>query len=206
MPSSIQRALPFSESKLGLNEISTGGHCRALRQCVPSFVGFRFLPGEDATTSLLRILSLVAAKTTSVMPLILAGLLPLVSLAGVAMMRSPETVDHPASIGGATGTSIATDARGEAPISQQDDGGFGGSALGEGPQRDEEPPYANPDSEATESTPDVDGDDSGAPGKSEEAPGHPGTLGQGEGRGQENADQNGQGPADDRDNDGTKRN
>ena len=118
-------------------------------------------------------------------------------------MSGPETADHSASIGGDTDTSIATDPRGEAPTSQQDDGGLEGRPLDEELQRDEEPSYANPDLEATESTPNGDGDASGAPGKCEEAPGHPTTPGRGEGRGQEKADENGRGPSNERDSSST---
>ena len=75
--------------------------------------------------------------------------------------------------------------------------------LDEEPQLDEGPSYANPDLEATESTTSVDGDDSGAPGKSEEAPGHPRTPGQDEGRGQETADESGRGPVRGLNNSGT---
>jgi hypothetical protein len=117
------------------------------------------------------------------MPLILAGLLPLVSLGGVLTM--PATEDHSASNATDPGTSIATDPVGEAPIGQQDDAGFEGTRL---------------------DAINVDGDDSGAPGKSEEAPGHPSTPGQGEGRGQEKADESGQGPINGRDNSSTRPN
>ena len=118
------------------------------------------------------------------MPLILAGLLPLVSLGGIMTMHHEE--DGP--------TPIATDPGPAALTGPRDDAGFDGGRLDEEPQRDGGPSYPNPASEVTEPTPGGDGDDSGAPGKTEESPGQPKTLGQGEGRGQENADENGQGP------------
>ena len=143
-----------------------------------------FWPVQEVATSLSRIVSLVPAKTQAVMPLILAGLLPLVSLAGVVTMHHGE--DGP--------TSIATDPGRGALTGPRDDAGLDGGRLDEEPQRDGESSYPNPGSEATEPTPSGDGDDSGAPGKTEESPGQPRTRGQGEGRGQENADENGQGP------------
>jgi len=144
----------------------------------------QLLPGEEDATSLLRIISGVAARTAAVVPLILAGLLAAISLAGVVTMRD---------------TSNAADAGGSALTDQQDDGPFGGRRLDEEPQSDEEPSLVNPDLEAAESTPDVDGDDAEAPGKSEEVPRHPGSPGPSEGRGQEKADENGQGPVNGRD-------
>jgi len=166
----------------------------------------QLLPGEEDATSLLRIVSGVAAKTTAVMPLILAGLLPLVSFAGVMTMRGPATVDHSDSSGKHHDASIASDPRGESLAGQQDDGAFEDRRLDEEPQGDEEPSYGNPDLGATELTPNVDGDDPDAPGKSEKAPGHPRTPGQSEGLGQEKADENGQGPTTGRDNSSTRRN
>ena len=144
-----------------------------------------FWPVEEVATSLSRIVSLVSAKTSVVMPLILAGLLPLVSLGGVVTMRHEEV----------SPTSIATDPGRGALTGPQDDTGFDRGRLDEAPQRDGGPSYPNPGSEATAPTPSVDGDDdSGAPGKAEESPGQPRTRGHGDGHGQENADENGRGP------------
>jgi hypothetical protein len=167
----------------------------------------QLLSGEENATSLLRIVSGVAAKTTAVMPLILAGLLALVSLVGIMTMRSPATADHSGSGGRDRGTSITTDPGGEALTDHQDDGAFeGGRPPPAEPQSDENPSYDSQDLEATDSAPNVDGDDSEAPGKSEEAPGHPRAPGQSKGRGQEKADENGQGPINGRDNSSTRRN
>jgi hypothetical protein len=178
------------------------------------------------------------------MPLILAGLLALVSLVGIMTMRSPATADHSGSGGRDRGTSIATDPGGEALTDQQDDGAFeGGRPPPVEPQSDESPLYDSQRLEATDSAPSVDGDDSEGPGKSEEAPGHPRTPdqydsqrleatdsatsvdgdnsegpgkseeapghprtpGQSQGRGQEKADENGQGPINEQDNSSTRR-
>ena len=163
----------------------------------------QLLPGEEDATSLLRIISGVAAKTTAVVPLILAGLLALVSLAGVVTMRDPVTAGDSALIGKNPDTSNAADPGGEALTDQQDDGPFEGRRLDEGPQSDEKPSLVNPDLEAAESTPEADGDDAEAPGKSEEAPRHPRSPGLSEGAGQEKADENGQGPVNGRDNSST---
>lgn len=167
----------------------------------------QLVPGEEDATSLLRIVSGVTAKTTAVMPLILAGLLPLVSLVGIMTMRSPAMVDHSGSGGKDRGTTIATDPGGEALTDQQDDGEFEGRRPPPAePQSDENPSYDSQDLEATDSAPSVDGDDSEAPGKSEEAPGPPRTPGQSEGRGQDKADESGQGPVSGRDNSSARRN
>jgi hypothetical protein len=150
----------------------------------------QLLPGEEDATGLLRIISSVAARTTAVVPLILAGLLALISLAGVVTMRDPVTAEDSALIGKNPDTSNAADPGGEALTDQQDDGPFEGRRLDEEPQSDG-------------STSDVDGDDAEVPGKSEEAPHHPRSPGLGEGRGQEKADENGQGPVNGRDNSST---
>jgi hypothetical protein len=129
------------------------------------------------------------------MPLVLAGLLPLVSLGGVMTMHDEE--DDP--------TSTATDPGPPAELTgPRDDAGFDGrdldggdldgGSLEEEPQRDGGTSYPNPGLEATEPTPSGDEDDSEVPGKTEESPGRPRTRGQGEGHGQDNADENGRGP------------
>lgn len=143
----------------------------------------------------MRILSSISAKTTAILPLVLAGLLPVVSLVGVVTMPHHVVVGRPTSDRDANDISIATDPRDEAATNQQADVGFEDGPLDEGPRRGAEPAHVNPELETSESAPDVDGGDSGAPGKSEEAPGHPTTPGQGEGRGQEKADGSGQGPS-----------
>ena len=159
-----------------------GLNCRTLPSAGPECP--IFWPVEEVATSLSRIVSLVPAKTSVVMPLILAGLLPLVSLGGIMTMHHEE--DGP--------TPIATDPGPAALTGPRDDAGFDGGRLDEEPQRDGGPSYPNPASEVTEPTQGGDGDDSGAPGKTEESPGQPRTWGQGEGHGQDNADENGQGP------------
>ena len=154
----------------------------------------------------MRIISGVAAKTTAVVPLILAGLLALISLAGVVTMRDPVPAGDFALIGKNPDTSNAAGPGSEALTDQQDYGPFEGSRPYEEPQSDEEPSLVNPDLEAAESTPDVDGDDAEAPGKSEEVPRHPRSPGLSEGAGQEKADENGQGPVNGRDNSSTEPN
>jgi hypothetical protein len=166
----------------------------------------QLVPGEGDATSLLRIVSGVGTKTAAVMPLILAGLPVLVTFAGVMTMPSPATVDRSDSSGQSHGASTASDLGGESLADQQDDGAIEGGRPDEEPRGDEEPLHGNLDSADTEATPSQDGDDPDAPGKSEEAPGHPGTAGQSEGRGQEKADESGQGPANGRNNSSAKRN
>lgn len=121
-------------------------------------------------------------------------------------MRDPVTAEDVALIGKNPDTSNAADPGGEALTDQQDYGPFEGRRLDEEPQSDEEPSLVNPDLEAAESTPDVDGDDAEAPGKSEEVPRHPRSPELSEGSGQEKADENGQGPASGRDNSSTEPN
>ena len=148
-----------------------------------------FWPVEEVETSLSWIVSLVPAKTKLVMPLILAGLLPLVSLGGIMTMNHEEDGL----------TSIATDPGPAALTGPREDAGFDGGdldggRLNEEPQRDGGTSYPDPGSEATEPTANEDEDDSEAPGKTEESPGQPRTPGEGEGHGQDNADENGRGP------------
>ena len=164
-----------------------GLNCRTLPSAGPKCLNF--WPVEEVETSLSWIVSLVPAKTQAVMPLILAGLLPLVSLAGVVTMHHGE--DGPTSIAADPGPAALTGPRDDAGF---DGGDLDGGRLDEEPQRDGGTSYPDPGSEATEPTAGGDGDDSGAPGKTEESPGQPRTRGQGEGDGQDNADENGQGP------------
>ncbi len=123
------------------------------------------------------------------MPLILAGLLPLVSLGGIMTMHHEE--DDPTSIATGPGPAALTGPRDDAGF---DGGDLDGGRLDEEPQRDGETSYPDPGSEATEPTANEDEDDSGAPGKTEESPNQPRTGGQGEGHGQDNANENGRGP------------
>lgn len=121
------------------------------------------------------------------MPLILAGLLPLVSLGAVA------TMDH----GDNGPVSIATEPERGALTSPRDDAGFGGGVLDEVPA-----PDAGPGPEGAEAAAEGDGDDGDSPtepGKTEDSPGEPRTQGEGEGRGQDNADEKGEGPDSERD-------
>ena len=164
-----------------------GLNCRTLPSAGPKCPNF--WPVEEVETSLSRIVSLVPAKTKVVMPLILAGLLPLVSLGGIMTMHHEE--DGPASIATDSGPAALTGPRDDAGF---DGGDLDGGRLDEGPQRDGGTSYPNSGSDATETTVNEDEDDSGAPGKTEESPGQPRTRGQGEGHGQDNADENGRGP------------
>jgi hypothetical protein len=130
-------------------------------------------------------LSLVPAKATVFLPLALAGLLPLVSLGGVATMHHEE--DSP--------TPIATEQERGAITSPRNDAGFDdGGVLDQGPPQDEGSLPTRPASDVAEPTPDGEEGESEAPGKTEESPGQSESRGRAEGDGQDNADENGRGP------------
>ena len=118
------------------------------------------------------------------MPLVLAGLLPLVSLAGVVTMRHED--DGP--------TSIATEPERGAITGSRDDAGLGGGVLDEEPRPDDASSRFGPVLEGAEPEETGEEDDSESPGKTEDSPGQSRSEGRAEGDGQDNADENGRGP------------
>jgi hypothetical protein len=139
----------------------------------------------------MRILASVLVR----LPLILAGLLPVVSLGGVLTMHDAATVGYAPPSGHGIGTPIATDCE-RAVIGA-------GTCLDELDERTSPVGAADggagsvggPGDGAASSTPDLgEGNVAGAPGKSEEANGDAIPSGSGNGAGQQRVDESGEGP------------
>jgi len=157
----------------------------------------------------MRILAsvLVRLADSTALPVILAGLLPVVSLGGVLTMHDPATVGYSPSDGQGSGTSIATDCKRAFVIGTRChdslEGRCRGACLDELDERSSPVGAADggagsvgdPGEGATTSTPDLgEGNVAGAPGKSEEAHGEAIPSGPGNGAGQQRADESGEGP------------
>ena len=150
----------------------------------------------------MRVLASVLVR----LPLILAGLLPVVSLGGVLTMHDAATVSYSPPNGHGIGTSIETDCERAANgtgCHGRLEGGCRGACLDELDERSspvgaadgEAGSVGGPGDGAASSTPDLgEGNVAGAPGKSEEANGDATPSGSGNGAGQQRADESGEGP------------